>query len=71
MPPIKESFENDPSFTQLVIALMADITPKGELGLSFYAQGPAVIEDEGCTVFVSPDCGVSVEQNGCLKIEVG
>jgi len=50
------------------------VTPvyrRTELGLSFHAQGPAVIEDEGCTVFVSPDCGVSVEQNGCLKIEVG
>jgi N-methylhydantoinase A len=36
----------------------------------FSAQGPVVIEDEGCTVFVPPECDVSMEGNGCLKVIV-
>ncbi|MBW2098376.1 MAG: hypothetical protein JRG77_06160 [Deltaproteobacteria bacterium] len=30
-----------------------------------------VIEDEGCIVLVPPECEVSVEGNGCLKVIVG
>jgi len=41
-----------------------------QLGPSFQAQGPAIIEDEGCTVFVSPGCEVSMAKTSCLSIEV-
>jgi len=40
------------------------------LGPSFHAQGPTIIEDEGCTIFVSPDCKVSMTKGSCLSIEV-
>ncbi|MBW1739882.1 MAG: hydantoinase/oxoprolinase family protein [Deltaproteobacteria bacterium] len=43
---------------------------RGHLWSSFHDQGPLVIEDEGCTVFVPPGCEVSMEENSCLKIEV-
>ncbi|MDY6951099.1 MAG: hydantoinase/oxoprolinase family protein [Thermodesulfobacteriota bacterium] len=41
-----------------------------QLGASFHTQGPAIIEDEGCTLFVSPGCEVSLEKGGCLRIGV-
>ena len=49
------------------------VTPvyqRKQLWQSFRALGPVVIEDEGCTIFVPPDCAVYMEENCCLKIEV-
>jgi N-methylhydantoinase A len=40
------------------------------LGRSFQVWGPTIIEDEGCTIFVPPGGEISMETNGCLKIEV-
>jgi N-methylhydantoinase A len=40
------------------------------LGPSFHERGPAILEDEGCTVFVSPDCEVSMATGRSLRIEV-
>jgi N-methylhydantoinase A len=42
-----------------------------QLWRSFMAEGPLVIEDEGCTVFAPPGCAISMEEHGCLKIDVG
>lgn len=41
------------------------------LGTAFRDRGPLVVEDEGCTVFVPPNCEISVAEKGCLKIEIG
>jgi N-methylhydantoinase A len=41
-----------------------------QLWRSFMAEGPLVIEDEGCTVFVPPNCAISMEKHGCLKIDL-
>ncbi|HID30873.1 MAG TPA: hypothetical protein EYP19_12845, partial [Desulfobacterales bacterium] len=49
----------------------APVYQRESLWRSFSANGPVVIEDEGCTVFVPSGCEVSVEENGCLKIIVG
>ncbi len=49
----------------------APVYQRKSLWRSFSAKGPVVIEDEGCTVFVPPECEVSVEENGCLKVIVG
>jgi N-methylhydantoinase A len=49
----------------------APVYQRESLWRSFSAKGPVVIEDEGCTVFVPPECEVSVEENGCLKVIVG
>ena len=48
----------------------APVYQRESLWRSFSAKGPVVIEDEGCTVFVPPECEVSVEGNGCLKVIV-
>jgi N-methylhydantoinase A len=44
---------------------------RGDLGLAFHEQGPIVIEDEGCTVFVPPGWEVSVAEKSCLRIWTG
>jgi N-methylhydantoinase A len=49
----------------------APVYERKQLWRSFVAKGPVVIEDEGCTVFVPPNCAVSMEEHGCLKIDVG
>ncbi len=49
----------------------APVYDRGSLGLSFHAHGPLVIEDEGCTVFVPPDCEVSLTEKSCLRIWIG
>jgi N-methylhydantoinase A len=49
----------------------APVYQRKSLWRSFSAEGPVVIEDEGCTVFVPPECEVSVEENGCLNLIVG
>jgi N-methylhydantoinase A/oxoprolinase/acetone carboxylase beta subunit len=49
---------------------LAPVYQRKSLWRSFSAQGPVVIEDEGCTVFVLPECEVSAEENGCLKVIV-
>jgi N-methylhydantoinase A len=49
---------------------VAPMYQRKQLWQSFRVPGPVVIEDEGCTVFVPPDCDISVEENGCLRIEV-
>jgi N-methylhydantoinase A len=49
----------------------APVYQRKSLWRSFSAKGPVVIEDEGCTVFVPPECEISMEGNGCLKISVG
>ncbi len=48
----------------------APVYYRGHLWSTFHDQGPLVIEDEGCTVFVPPGCEVSMEENSCLRIEV-
>ncbi|MEA1990624.1 MAG: hydantoinase/oxoprolinase family protein [Thermodesulfobacteriota bacterium] len=48
----------------------APVYQRKSLWRSFSAKGPMVIEDEGCTVFVPPECEVSVEENGCLNLIV-
>ncbi len=47
---------------------LAPVFRRSELWRSFRAQGPVVIEDEGCTLFAPPDCEVSMEDYGCLRI---
>ena len=49
---------------------LAPVYQRKSLWRSFFAKGPVVIEDEGCTVFVPPECEVSMEENGCLKVSV-
>jgi N-methylhydantoinase A len=46
----------------------APVYMRRHLWEAFEACGPVIIEDQGCTVFVPPDCTVSLEQNGCLRI---
>ena len=41
------------------------------LSLAFQEQGPIIIEDEGCTVFVPPGWEVSVTEKSCLRIWIG
>jgi N-methylhydantoinase A/oxoprolinase/acetone carboxylase beta subunit len=41
---------------------------RGELDISFQEQGPVIIEDEGCTVFVPPGWNVSMGEKRCLRI---
>ncbi len=48
----------------------APVYDRKTLWLTFQAEGPVVIEDEGCTVFVPAGCEVRVEENGCLMIEI-
>ncbi len=48
----------------------APVYDRGGLGASFHDHGPLVVEDEGCTVFVPPDCEIFMAEKGCLKIEV-
>ncbi|MBW1764580.1 MAG: hypothetical protein JRJ23_07565 [Deltaproteobacteria bacterium] len=48
----------------------APVYQRESLWRSFFAKGPVVIEDEGCTVFVPPECEVSMEENGCLQVIV-
>jgi len=48
----------------------APVYYRGDLWSSFHDHGPLVIEDEGCTVFVPPECKISMEENSCLKTEV-
>jgi len=38
------------------------------LSESFRTKGPAIVEDEGCTIFVPPDTAVTIEPDGCLRI---
>jgi len=49
----------------------APVYQRKSLWRSFFAKGPVVIEDEGCTIFVPSECEVSIEGNGCLKVIVG
>lgn len=49
---------------------IAPVYKRKQLWRSFGTPGPVVIEDEGCTVFVPPECEVFMEENSCLKIEV-
>jgi len=51
-------------------SVSASVYQRESLWRSFFAKGPVVIEDEGCTVFVPPECDVSVEENSCLRIDV-
>ena len=46
----------------------APVYARGNLDLTFQEHGPLVIEDEGCTVFVPPNCEVSVTEKSCLRI---
>jgi N-methylhydantoinase A/oxoprolinase/acetone carboxylase beta subunit len=48
----------------------APVYDRKTLWLTFQAEGPVIIEDEGCTVFVPPDCEIRVEENSCLRIEI-
>jgi len=48
----------------------APVFMRKQLWKTFEARGPVIIEDQGCTVFVPPDCTVALEQNGCLKIKI-
>lgn len=48
----------------------APVYLRDSLWKGFEQNGPAVIQDQGCTVFVPPGCVVRLEQNGCLKIHV-
>jgi N-methylhydantoinase A len=49
----------------------AQVYMRKHLWKTFEVGGPVIIEDQGCTVFVPPGCTVSMERNGCLRIEVG
>jgi N-methylhydantoinase A len=49
---------------------VAPVYKRKQLWRSFGTPGPVVIEDEGCTVFVPPECEVFMEESSCLKIEV-
>ncbi len=49
---------------------VAPVYQRKQLWRSFGTPGPVVIEDEGCTVFVPPECEVFMEENSCLKMEV-
>ena len=65
-----------PSMTQrdILLASGRHATPvyvRDQLWKAFEVSGPIIIEDQGCTVFVPPGCAVNMEQNGCLKIQVG
>jgi len=44
---------------------------RGDLGLAFQEQGPIVIEDEGCTIFVPRGWEVSITEKSCLRICIG
>lgn len=48
----------------------APVFTRTQLWKTFEAKGPVIIEDQGCTVFVPPECTVFLEQNGCLRIAV-
>jgi N-methylhydantoinase A len=43
---------------------------RGGLDISFQEQGPVIIEDDGCTVFVPPGWNVSMGKKRCLSIIV-
>jgi N-methylhydantoinase A len=65
-----------PPVTQRTVLLssgsaLVPIYRREDLWRSFFAQGPVVIEDDGCTLFVPSECEVSVEVNGCLRVTVG
>jgi N-methylhydantoinase A len=49
----------------------APVYVRDQLWPSFSIEGPLVIEDAGCTVFVPCDCAVSVGTCRCLKIRIG
>jgi N-methylhydantoinase A len=49
----------------------APVYVRDQLWPSFSTEGPVVIEDQGCTVFVPSDCTVSVGTCRCLKIRIG
>ena len=48
----------------------APVYERNQLWRSFQAQGPVIIEGQGCTAFVPPDCEIFLEENGCLRIDV-
>jgi N-methylhydantoinase A len=35
-----------------------------------FIEGPAIVEDEGCTIFIPLHCEVSRAEKGCLKIAI-
>ncbi|MES0363092.1 MAG: hydantoinase/oxoprolinase family protein [Desulfobacteria bacterium] len=49
---------------------VAPVYDRGGLGSSFHGHGPLVVEDEGSTVFVPPNCEIFIAEKGCLRIEV-
>jgi N-methylhydantoinase A/oxoprolinase/acetone carboxylase beta subunit len=49
---------------------VAPVYDRGGLGSSFHGHGPLVVEDEGSTVFVPPNCEIFMAEMGCLRIEV-
>jgi N-methylhydantoinase A len=49
---------------------LAPVYRRKELWKTFEFSGPVIIEDHGCTVFVPPECAVSMASNGCLKIKI-
>ncbi|MBW1859335.1 MAG: hypothetical protein JRI70_04470, partial [Deltaproteobacteria bacterium] len=72
LPEVTSSGDPEPSRKRKILVasgwVTAPVYDRGSLGLSFHAHGPLVIEDEGCTVFVPPDCDVSVTEKSCLRI---
>ncbi|OEU52043.1 MAG: hypothetical protein BA872_07145 [Desulfobacterales bacterium C00003060] len=75
LPEVKSSVIGQPTSKRKILLpsgwMIAPVYHRRHLWSSFHNHGPVVIEDEGCTVFVPPNCEISMEENSCLRIEVG
>jgi N-methylhydantoinase A len=74
--PMVEGTKSSPPIDERKVLLpsgwhVAPVYQRKQLWRSFGTLGPVVIEDEGCTVFVPPESEISMEEDSCLKIEVG
>jgi N-methylhydantoinase A len=75
LPEVKSSETRQPTGERKILLASAwqtaPVYHRSHLWSSFHSHGPIVIEDEGCTLFVPPGCKISMEENSCLKMEVG
>ena len=75
LPEVTSSGDPEPRRKRKILVasgwVTAPVYARGDLDLTFQEHGPLVIEDEGCTVFVPPNCEVSVTEKSCLRIWIG
>jgi len=74
LPRVQKTSPGQPiAYRKILLATGTEPAPvylREALWETFEENGPAVIQDQGCTVFVPPGCTVCLEPNGCLKIHV-